>query len=123
MKHILMAFVAVLAGSAFALADTPVSPAEAEKIKAALDALGCSGGKMEKETEGSSVFEDRRCEVPGRAIRHQARQGLQAHRDDPRLSARCARAPSAKLKSPDPFGFHAAVIGWHCARQHFSTTI
>ena len=63
MKLILMAFVAVLAGSAFALADTPVSPAEAEKIKAALDALGCSGGKMEKETEGSSVFEidDAKC--------------------------------------------------------------
>jgi hypothetical protein len=63
MKIILMVFVAVLAGTAFALADTPVSPAEAEKIKAALDALGCSGGKMEKETEGSSVFEidDAKC--------------------------------------------------------------
>ncbi|MGZ7057503.1 MAG: hypothetical protein ACXVK3_18425 [Candidatus Angelobacter sp.] len=31
MRLILMAFVAVLAGSAFALADTAVSPAEAEK--------------------------------------------------------------------------------------------
>ena len=63
MRLILMAFVAVLAGSAFALGDTAVSPAEAEKIKAALDALGCSGGKMERETERSSVFEidDAKC--------------------------------------------------------------
>jgi hypothetical protein len=34
-----------------------VTPAEAEKIKAALEVLGCTGGKMEKETEGSGCFE------------------------------------------------------------------
>jgi hypothetical protein len=47
----------------FALADTPVSPAEAEKIKASLEAMGCTGGKMEKETEGSGYFEvdDAKC--------------------------------------------------------------
>jgi len=41
----------------FALADTPVTPAEAEKIKAALEVPGCTDGKMEKETEGSGCFE------------------------------------------------------------------
>jgi hypothetical protein len=34
-----------------------VTPAEADKIKATLEALGCTGGKMEKETEGSGYFE------------------------------------------------------------------
>jgi hypothetical protein len=40
-----------------------VTPAEAEKIKAALGVLGCTGGKMEKETEGSGCFEvdDAKC--------------------------------------------------------------
>jgi hypothetical protein len=63
MKPTLMALVAVLAGTSFALADTPVSPANAEKIKAALQAWGCSGGKMEQETEGTSVYEvdDAKC--------------------------------------------------------------
>jgi hypothetical protein len=63
MKPTLMAFVAVLVGSTFALADTPVSPADAEKIKATLQAWGCSGGKMEQETEGTSVYEvdDAKC--------------------------------------------------------------
>jgi hypothetical protein len=35
-----------------------VTPAEAEKIKAALEVLGCTDGKMEKETEGSGYFDD-----------------------------------------------------------------
>jgi hypothetical protein len=63
MKPTLMAFVAVLVGSTVALADTPVSPADAEKIKATLQAWGCSGGKMEQETEGTSVYEvdDAKC--------------------------------------------------------------
>ena len=62
MKLPLMALVAVF-GSTVASADTPVSPAEAEKIKAALEAWGCSGGKMEKETEGTGVYEvdDAKC--------------------------------------------------------------
>ena len=57
MKLFLMAFAAALVSSSVAFADTPVSQAEAEKIKAALQALGCTGGKMEKETEGSGYFE------------------------------------------------------------------
>jgi hypothetical protein len=62
MKLALATCVAVL-GSTVALADTPVTPAEAEKIKAAIEAWGCSGGKMEKETEGTSVYEvdDAKC--------------------------------------------------------------
>ena len=45
------------------LADTPVSEANAQKIRAALEAWGCSGGKMEQETEGTSVYEvdDAKC--------------------------------------------------------------
>jgi hypothetical protein len=63
MKHISLAFAAALVSSSFALADTPVTPAEAEKIKATLEALGCTGGKMEKETEASGYFEvdDAKC--------------------------------------------------------------
>jgi hypothetical protein len=40
-----------------------VTPAEAEKIKAALEVLGCTDGKMEKETKGSGCFEvdDAKC--------------------------------------------------------------
>ena len=63
MKLFLMAFTAGLVSSTFAVADTPVTPAEAEKIKAALEVLGCTGGKMEKETEASGYFEvdDAKC--------------------------------------------------------------
>ena len=63
MKQVLMAFAAALVSSTLALADTPVTPAEAEKIKATLEAFGCTGGKMEKETEASSYFEvdDAKC--------------------------------------------------------------
>ena len=52
-----------IASTSALLADTPVTPAEAEKIKAALEAWGCTGGKMEKETEGSGYFEvdDAKC--------------------------------------------------------------
>jgi hypothetical protein len=53
----MIASCALFISSVFAFADTPVSPAEAEKIKAALEAAGCTGGKMEKETEGSGYFE------------------------------------------------------------------
>jgi hypothetical protein len=59
----MIASCALFMSSVFAFADTPVSPAEAEKIKAALEAVGCTGGKMEKETEGSGYFEvdDAKC--------------------------------------------------------------
>ena len=63
--RIVMAFAAagIIASTSVLLADTAVTPAEAEKIKAALEAWGCTGGKMEKETEGSGYFEvdDAKC--------------------------------------------------------------
>jgi hypothetical protein len=63
MMRVLAFSLILIAGSAIALADKPVSPAESEKIQAALKAWGCSGGKMEQETEASSVFEvdDAKC--------------------------------------------------------------
>jgi hypothetical protein len=57
---IAMAFVAagIIGGTTALLANTPVTPAEAEKIKAALEGWNCSGGKMEKEMErGVVVYE------------------------------------------------------------------
>ena len=63
MKSALIAFAAVFIGGAAAHADTPVSPQEAEKIKQTLQVWGCSGGKMEKETEATGVYEidDAKC--------------------------------------------------------------
>ena len=62
MKGFLMA-VAAVSISTVALADKPVSPAEGEKIKAAMQVWGCSGGKMEQETEATGVYEvdDAKC--------------------------------------------------------------
>ena len=62
MKRTLVAFVAMSMSTAV-LADTPVSEADAQKIRVALQAWGCSGGKMEQETEGSGVYEvdDAKC--------------------------------------------------------------
>jgi hypothetical protein len=62
MKCALVAFIAMSMSTAV-LADTPVSEANAQKIRAALEAWGCSGGKMEQETEGTSVYEvdDAKC--------------------------------------------------------------
>lgn len=70
----ILAFALILTtGGTFALADKPVSQADAEKIQAALKAWGCSGGKMEQETEGSAIYEvddangmDRPCSRPQR---------------------------------------------------------
>jgi hypothetical protein len=72
MKFILIALAAAgIIGSATALlADTPVTSAEAERIKAALEAVGCTGGKMEKETEGSGYFEVDDAKCREWAIRH-----------------------------------------------------
>ena len=60
---IALAAAGIIASTSALLADSPATPAEAEKIKAALEALGCTGGKMEKETEGSGYFEvdDAKC--------------------------------------------------------------
>jgi hypothetical protein len=55
MKFFLMALAAAgIIGSTTTLAETPVTPAEEEKIRAALEALDCTGGKIEKEDEGSA---------------------------------------------------------------------
>jgi hypothetical protein len=63
MKRAMTALIAILMGSATARADTAVSSADAGKIQAALQAWGCSGGKMEKETEATGAFEvdDAKC--------------------------------------------------------------
>ena len=65
----LVSLVLAIAASSAALADTPVSPAEAEKIQAALQAWGCSGGKMEKETEATGVYEVDDAKCRGRPVR------------------------------------------------------
>jgi len=62
MKFVLMAFAAagVISGSTLVLAETPVSPAEAEKIKATIESFGCTGGKIEKADFGYEV-DDVKC--------------------------------------------------------------
>jgi len=63
--QIVMALAAagIIASTSALLADTPVTPADAERIKAALEAWGCTGGKIEKETEASGYYEvdDAKC--------------------------------------------------------------
>ena len=63
MNHALMILAIMLVGVTTSLADTPVSEADAAKIRATLQAWGCSGGKIEQETEASSVYEvdDAKC--------------------------------------------------------------
>jgi hypothetical protein len=63
MARFLVFLLATTLGGAVALADKPVSSAEAEKIQAALKVWGCSGGKMEQEAEASGVYEvdDAKC--------------------------------------------------------------
>jgi hypothetical protein len=62
MKRTLLALIA-FSFSTVAFADKPVSPAEAEKIKETMTAWGCSGGKIEQETEASGIYEvdDAKC--------------------------------------------------------------
>jgi len=67
MRFTLMAFAAAgfIGSTTATLADTPVTPAEAEKIKAALGAFGCTGGKIKKSDEEGSAMpyevEDAKC--------------------------------------------------------------
>jgi hypothetical protein len=62
MKRILLALMAASLSTA-AFADKEVTPPDAEKIKAAMQVWGCTGGKMEQETEASGIFEvdDAKC--------------------------------------------------------------
>lgn len=57
MKRIAIAAFSALALAAPAFADGKPSDDEAKKITDALTAAGYSGGEMEKETEGSGVYE------------------------------------------------------------------
>ena len=53
-----MAAAAMMAfGSSVAMADEDPSADEIEKIKAAVAEWGCEGGKYEKESEGTGVFQ------------------------------------------------------------------
>jgi hypothetical protein len=64
-RIIALAAAGFIGSSTFAISDdTPVSPAEAEKIKAALEAFGCTADKMEKESEDSALpyeVDDAKC--------------------------------------------------------------
>lgn len=57
MKRFAIAAGLVFAMSAPAFADLPLTEEEMKSATAAASALGCEGGKWEKETEGSGVFE------------------------------------------------------------------
>ena len=63
MKTIMITALAAALFSTAALADDKVSEAEGKSIQAALTAWGCEGGKMEKESEGTGVYEvdDAKC--------------------------------------------------------------
>ena len=62
-KVVLMAFGAaagIITGRTLALAETPVAPAEEQKIKATIEGFGCTGGKIEKAAYGYEV-DDVKC--------------------------------------------------------------
>jgi len=66
MNRVLLGLGAVAIGalvSTAAIGDAKVSPAAAKKIKAAMKAWGCAGGKLEQETEATGVYEvdDAKC--------------------------------------------------------------
>jgi len=63
MKKLIIAAAAMAFVSVPAFADEKPSDAEAKSLTAAAAALGCSGGQLEKESEGSGVFEvnDAKC--------------------------------------------------------------
>ncbi len=64
MKRALIATFAALACSTAAFADSDPTDEEKAKIIDAMKAWGCSGGEIEKETEGTSVFEVDDAECP-----------------------------------------------------------
>ncbi|MBN8831179.1 MAG: PepSY domain-containing protein [Sphingomonadales bacterium] len=63
MKRMLLAASLVCALSLPALADAPLSAEEQKQATAAAAAWGCEGGKWEKETEATGVYEldDAKC--------------------------------------------------------------
>jgi hypothetical protein len=61
MKFVLIfAAAGIISGSTLALAETPLAPAEEEKIKATIEGFGCTGGKIEKADYGYEV-DDVKC--------------------------------------------------------------
>ena len=52
MNFVLMAFAAagIISGSTLALAETPVTPAEEEKIKATIEGFGCTAERLRRQT-------------------------------------------------------------------------
>lgn len=63
MMRVSMLAAAVAFSGSLAMADSPVNEDDAAKIKSALEAVGCEGGKYEQETEASGVYEvdDAKC--------------------------------------------------------------
>jgi hypothetical protein len=63
MKSLVFAAAAVLTLATPAFADTPLTDEETTKAVAAASAWGCEGGKWEKETEATGVYEldDAKC--------------------------------------------------------------
>lgn len=61
--NLITAFTATVLLATPAFADTPLSADEAKTAAAAASALGCEGGKWEKEAEASGVYEldDAKC--------------------------------------------------------------
>jgi hypothetical protein len=102
-----------IAGTTFAISDTPVSPAEAEKIKTALEAFGCTADEMEKSESSVFAFEvdDTKCkdrEVRAVSARFKNADGAEANRTSRRPFRRRmrpsprstpSRAPAASRRS------------------------
>ncbi len=63
MRYLLVGLVSLAAFSSGALADAKTSDSETAKLKEVLAVWGCQGGSMEKESEGSGIFEvdDTKC--------------------------------------------------------------
>ena len=63
MKRTLFVVAMVSMSMSHARADKPVSEADTAKIRATLQEWGCTGGKMEQETEASGLYEvdDAKC--------------------------------------------------------------
>lgn len=57
MNRMMVAGCSLLMAAGAAFADEKVSEADGKKIQDALAVWGCSGGEMEKESEGSGVYE------------------------------------------------------------------
>lgn len=57
MKRFAIATCGLIFAAGAAFADEKVSDADGKKVQDALAAWGCSGGEMEKESEGSGVYE------------------------------------------------------------------